>query len=121
MEVQFILILKQSNVTVKKEELKRWQQVLLANQKFDKAVADLSPDTWKQSRDLLYANEAVLSENLEGTRKTDALILIAYFWSIDKGDRTITSRGHTLEGVGAALTHYTAAAKWQRACPRPWT
>jgi len=110
-EVQFIVILKKSAVALKKDELQRRQHRLAANQMFDNALADLTPDNWKQSRDQLYANETVLSENLEGIRKTDALILIAYFRSIDKGDRTITTRGHTLEGLEAAVTHYTAAGE----------
>jgi len=59
-EVQFIVILKKSAVALKREGLQRQQRMLKANQSYDKAVADPTPDTWRQSRDQLYANEAML-------------------------------------------------------------
>ena len=83
----------------------------MANGRFNAALGNLTPEKWKQSRDLLYANETLFSGHLSGTRKTDALTLIAYFRAIDEGDRNLAARGDTLEGVEAAMTHYTAADK----------
>jgi hypothetical protein len=92
-------------------ELKTKQKKDLADERFEKVLADLTPRDWQKSRDQLYANEQLFSENLSGNKKTDALNLIKYFRSIDQGDKLAAGKEMTAGRVEEVLSLYRAAGE----------
>ena len=90
------------------------EQIAHANREFDQVLLGLTPSKWEDSRDLLYDNEQLFFEHLEGDRKTNAITLISFFRAIDEGDRLIAKTDVQKRELDGAETYYRNAEKKSR-------
>jgi len=108
-DVGFIAQLKIEERGNWRAALEEKQQKTSAGKIYEKTVAMLIPDRWKEAKKLLGENQMLMLEHLDPARKEDVLGLIAFFRDLAEGDRLADQIPETEKNLQTALSFYDLA------------
>ena len=108
-DLSFITELKTGEINRRKAQLERKRQQLLAGKIYDEIIKSLTPSEWETAGARLTENEELLTMNLDAERKGHITRLIAFFQTIDEGDRLTGKQPETRENLEMALSSYRLA------------
>jgi hypothetical protein len=78
---------------------------------YDRIVAALNAGEWKHAKALLFENQELLTDTLEGSQRSDSIHLAAFFREIDAGDEIGSRKPESIDNIGSALAFYGEAAR----------
>ena len=102
---------KMRSIAERKELLAKGQQEALALNAYNQVVTDLTPGRWQQAKAQLLHNQEAFLKNLEDKRKSAVIGLLAFFRTLDEGDRLVSVRPATAPNLDKAGALYRQAGQ----------
>lgn len=109
LDVGLIARQKIRTVVALKDQLAAGQQSAKAHKIYAQIMQSLTPETWPTARRVLTEQEALLSTQLDPTRKATITRLLAFFQFIADGDRLTAQRPESADNLNMALSAYRLA------------